>query len=360
MNRNQDLFGTGVTIHGDDFENIPLITESSIDDVEVLVPGHTYSPVLIEHAAGKIDVGPGALIESEKKFVIDLLTWLCPNKDFPRHPSTPIRKDGIEYYLRRNIESNAGSARFRIDAENWFYPDFVLWIVDPAKSSQTIVFIDPKGLRSLEGGWRNHKILSSLFSVAEAQVSLETGGKTIKDASGRKISSFKLAAAIVSTTAYNDLEKTAEYDLAEGRRPTVEEFNRAGIWFPSDQPNYIESMLASFETPSVIAGAMSFAAKVWNNLQYDPATELECYLAALIRTSHDDEKSRVLERFLRNTLAGGAKAADESRSELLKEAKKGGVFGLGAESAVSIRDNPNPCCSWWESVKYLPSSAPCA
>lgn len=355
MSGSLDLFGTGVAVHGDDFENIPLITESGINDVEVLVPGHTYAPVLIEHAAGKIDVGPGALIESEKKFVIDLLTYLCPSKDFPRHPSTPIRKDGIEYYLRRNIESNDGSARFRIDAENWFYPDFVLWIVDTARSSQTIVFIDPKGLRSLEGGWRNYKILSSLFSVAEAQVSLETGGKTIKDATGRKISSFKLAAAIVSTTAYSDLKKTAEYDLAEGRRPTVEEFNRAGIWFPSDQPHYIKSMLASFEAASQLSDAMRFAARTWNNLSCDPSTEMECYLAALICTNLDDEKSRVLERFLRNTLGGGAKAADDCRSELLKKAKEGGVFGLGAESAVSIRDNPNPCRSWWESVKNLPS-----
>ena len=344
-----DLFGTGVTIHGENFANIPLITNSNVDDVEVLVPGHIYSPVLVEHRPGKVSVGPGALIESEKQFVCDLLSYICPNGDCPKHPSTPIIKNGIEYYLRRNIDSNDGSARFRIDAENWFYPDFVLWIVDPVKATQTVAYIDPKGLRSLEGGWRNHKILSALYSVVEAQVSLETGKKTIKDSAGKRIS-LRLAAAIISTTKYDDLVKTAEYDLAEGRRPTVEEFNKAGIWFPDKQSDYIEKLLDAVNTDNDTVGSMRFAAKVWAGQSCESNNEMECYLAGLICNDDSDEKSAVLNVFLRASLGGGSKAAEACRSKLTETAKKG-KFGFGATTAASIRDNPTPCRSWWDIVR---------
>ncbi len=52
---------------------------------------------------------------------------------------------GRELYLLRNF-SRRGIGFFE---DGGFYPDFILWVVEGKK--QTVLFVDPKGLRNLEG-----------------------------------------------------------------------------------------------------------------------------------------------------------------------------------------------------------------
>ena len=73
---------------------------------------------------------------SRRDFVLDLRTFFDGNKDF--------FKDR-ELYLLRNI-SRRGIGFF--EAGN-FYPDFILWLLVGKK--QFVTFIDPKGIRNLEG-----------------------------------------------------------------------------------------------------------------------------------------------------------------------------------------------------------------
>jgi len=54
--------------------------------------------------------------------------------------------DGKELYLLRNMSRGRGIGFF--EAGN-FYPDFILWLL--AGKRQYVSFIDPKGLRNLEG-----------------------------------------------------------------------------------------------------------------------------------------------------------------------------------------------------------------
>ena len=92
---------------------------------------HLYVPILLQ--SEKIDkIFPVGLVESEKKFVLDLREYLKNNKD---------KFSDIEVYLLRNHPfSGVG---FQLQWSK-FYPDFIMWV--KKGEQQTIAFIDPKGL----------------------------------------------------------------------------------------------------------------------------------------------------------------------------------------------------------------------
>ena len=100
---------------------------------------HLYEP-LIYVGNDLIEVKPVVLEnEGERDFVLDLQTF-CKSekgKDFLK---------GKELYLLRNMSRGRGIGFF--EAGN-FYPDFILWLLDGDR--QYVSFIDPKGLRNLEG-----------------------------------------------------------------------------------------------------------------------------------------------------------------------------------------------------------------
>jgi hypothetical protein len=101
--------------------------------------GHLYQP-LIYAGNHLIEVKPVVLdSEGERDFVLDLQKFCeSPNgKDF---------LNGKELYLLRNLSRGRGIGFF--EAGN-FYPDFILWLL--ADGKQYVNFIDPKGLRNLEG-----------------------------------------------------------------------------------------------------------------------------------------------------------------------------------------------------------------
>lgn len=101
--------------------------------------GHLYQP-LIYVGNDLIEVKPVVLEnEGERDFVLDLQTFCesAEGREFLQ---------GKELYLLRNMSRGRGIGFF--EAGN-FYPDFILWLL--ANGKQHVSFIDPKGLRNLEG-----------------------------------------------------------------------------------------------------------------------------------------------------------------------------------------------------------------
>ena len=98
---------------------------------------HLYEPLL--HVANNlVEVKPVVLeSEGERDFVLDLQTFCQTKKELLA---------GKELYLLRNLSRGRGIGFF--EAGN-FYPDFILWVLSGDR--QYVSFIDPKGLRNLEG-----------------------------------------------------------------------------------------------------------------------------------------------------------------------------------------------------------------
>lgn len=105
---------------------------------------HLYQP-LVYLDSDVIQVTPVELNEGERNFVLDL-------RKFHEREKTGFFADK-ELYLLRNRSKGRGIGFF--EAGN-FYPDFILWLVFGGK--QCVSFVDPKGLRNLEGGIANPKI----------------------------------------------------------------------------------------------------------------------------------------------------------------------------------------------------------
>jgi hypothetical protein len=98
---------------------------------------HLYEP-LIYVGNDLIEVKPVVLEnEGERDFVLDLQAFCEAKKESLK---------GKELYLLRNMSRGRGIGFF--EAGN-FYPDFILWLLTGDR--QYVSFIDPKGLRNLEG-----------------------------------------------------------------------------------------------------------------------------------------------------------------------------------------------------------------
>ena len=97
---------------------------------------HLYQP-LIYLKSTVIDVRPVALNEGERDFVADLQRFYEHERDF---------FGDKELYLLRNLSRGRGIGFF--EAGN-FYPDFILWLLVGGR--QYVSFVDPKGLRNLDG-----------------------------------------------------------------------------------------------------------------------------------------------------------------------------------------------------------------
>lgn len=120
-----------------------LITTGALRDFEfhalksISFNRHLYEPLLYAKN-DLIEIKPVVLEnEGERDFVLDLKTFVGSNGD---------SLGGKEMYLLRNMSRGRGIGFF--EAGN-FYPDFILWLLNGTR--QYINFIDPKGLRNLEG-----------------------------------------------------------------------------------------------------------------------------------------------------------------------------------------------------------------
>jgi hypothetical protein len=97
---------------------------------------HLYQPLI--YLKGEfVEVRPVPLNEGERDFVLDLRRF---------HQSNLGLFAEKELYLLRNQSRGRGIGFF--EAGN-FHPDFIVWLLDGPK--QHVTFVDPKGLRNLEG-----------------------------------------------------------------------------------------------------------------------------------------------------------------------------------------------------------------
>lgn len=97
---------------------------------------HLYQP-LLHFTSDLVTVSPVSLNDGERDFVVDLRHFYSENRDF---------FIDRELYLFRNMSRGRGIGFF--EAGN-FYPDFIVWLLVAEK--QYISFVDPKGIRNLEG-----------------------------------------------------------------------------------------------------------------------------------------------------------------------------------------------------------------
>lgn len=170
---------------------------------------HLYQPLL--YVSNEfIQVRPIALNEGEHSFVSDLRDFCIKHKDY---------FEDKELYLLRNLSRGKGIGFF--EAGN-FYPDFILWLL--TKNQQHITFVDPKGLRNIDG-------------LYDPKISFH---KTIKELQARLDEpSMVLNSFILSQTSLPEISWWNE-------GMTLEEFGNHNVLFPVDQRNsYIQKMIFS-------------------------------------------------------------------------------------------------------------------
>jgi hypothetical protein len=184
-------------------------TTNEFDKSERLIGGqirvfefmqHLYKPLI--YVGNKVNKGntiikikPVALNEGERQFMDDLNDFYTNNDSF---------FDNKQLFLLRN-QSRKGIGFF----ENaGFYPDFLLWILVGDK--QYITFIDPKGLRQVNGF--NHPKLGFYKTVKEKIEAQLNDDSIILD-------SF-----IISNTPYEDIKHWKGQD-------GIEDFKQCHVYF---------------------------------------------------------------------------------------------------------------------------------
>ncbi len=175
-----------------DFDEIPTIHFDR----------HLYTPLVVYDKHKEfIKSEPARLNEGETRFVKKLREYLKKNKI----------KDK-EIFLLRNL-SKRGVKFFQTSG---FYPDFIMWVKENSK--QTMVFIDPKGIRNL-GNFNDDKI--QLYkSIKEIEKELKINKTHHK---------LRLESLILSVSKYNEIKKT----FGEGNIPK-QEFEKHHILFMED------------------------------------------------------------------------------------------------------------------------------
>ena len=170
---------------------------------------HLYQP-LIHFKSDFVTVSPVSLNEGEKDFVTDLRSFYESNENFFADQ---------ELYLLRNMSRGRGIGFF--EAGN-FYPDFVLWLLP--KDKQYVTFVDPKGIRNLEGPDDPKIRFHRTIKVLEAKL----------DDPGVILNSF-----IISNTPFQQVSWWTE-ELSK------DQFNAAHVLFQKeDRATYIKRMLTT-------------------------------------------------------------------------------------------------------------------
>jgi hypothetical protein len=172
---------------------------------------HLYQPLIyLESSKVKnyITLQPIGLNEGEKGFLEDLKKLYDTSADL---------FEDKEVFLLRNT-SKKGIGFF--EANGNFFPDFILWIIKGNK--QFVTFIDPKGLRQLNG-FDDPKIQlhKTIKSVIEANI---------------KDTDIALNSFIISNTPFNEL-------LYWRGQNSMADFNDQHVLFQKDQKNYIRVLL---------------------------------------------------------------------------------------------------------------------
>jgi hypothetical protein len=176
---------------------------------------HLYCPLLHidkNRYRDTVRIQPVPLNKGEKNFVEDLKEFYESNNRY---------FEDKELYLLRNL-SRKGIGFF--EANN-FYPDFILWVVRGSK--QWVNFIDPKGLRQVQG-MLDDKI--QLHKKIKTTIQPKLGDANIE------LNSF-----IISVTPFDQISHWKGQDKIQG-------FNQNNVYFQKEQStNYIKLILESLQ-----------------------------------------------------------------------------------------------------------------
>ena len=173
---------------------------------------HLYQP-LLHFTSDLVDVTPVSLNDGEKEFVTDLRGFYDANPSF---------FEGRELYLLRNMSRGRGIGFF--EAGN-FYPDFLLWLLTDDR--QYVTFVDPKGIRNLEGP--DDPKIRFYRTIKELEVRL--GDPNVI------LNSF-----IISNTPFQQVRWWTE-GLSK------DEFTKAHVLFQEDKETYIDSLIKKVIAP---------------------------------------------------------------------------------------------------------------
>jgi len=148
-----------------DFERVENWSDRNI--LNVFFEGHLFQPLLakVNKETNSILVSPQGLNDGEERFVNAL-------REYVRANSTKL--DGYKIFLLRNLPK-VGIGFYKT---SWFYPDFLLWIVNETAGQQRLAFIDPKGIVFADG-FDDEKIQLA-YDIKELE-------RIINSKSGRKI-----------------------------------------------------------------------------------------------------------------------------------------------------------------------------
>lgn len=187
-------------------ENVPISNDFTV--FQFL--NHLYKPLIYLDTRGYKDlvkISPVALNKGEFDFVENLKSYYTANPEF---------FNDRKLYLLRNA-SRKGIGFFEA---NGFYPDFIMWIVE--KERQYINFIDPKGLRQING-FDNPKL--SFFKTVKEKIEAHIH---LKDPH------VTLNAFILSPTPHADVMHWSDGEL-------ISNFNNRNVFFMKEQRNtYID------------------------------------------------------------------------------------------------------------------------
>jgi hypothetical protein len=227
-----------------DVAQLPLVSDDQ-GKLEVLAPGHLYQPLLLKSKTGDIDIQPGALDDNERRFVADLVKRLYPDGSAPRALGAPLKWGKRDIHLRRNLDKDPGSFRLRVDDSDWYYPDFILWIIDYQERIQTFGFVDPKGLYSqAPGGWGDHKVVSTTYMPHLIEQQLGVVGHKIDI--GGEAWQFRIRGVLLSTSSWDQLQQQAKFKVSDSHgidvAPSKDAMRRGRVIFQEDR-DYIDKVL---------------------------------------------------------------------------------------------------------------------
>jgi len=198
-------------------ENIDKYFEKDIEEIPALhLDEHIYTPLLVyDENKDFIISEPVKLNEGETKFIKKLRDFMKKNKKLNK-----------EVYLLRNL-SKRGINFFH---KAGFYPDFMMWVINKENNEQTLVFLDPKGIRNL-GSCKDEKVqLHRTIKETEKEINEKNPDSPIK-----------LESFILSVTDYDDIK-----DVFDDGKKTKAELEKCHILFLNDD-DLIEKLFNMIE-----------------------------------------------------------------------------------------------------------------
>lgn len=345
-----------------DVNNLPWIVDASLGAIEVRAPGSVYEPILLTPHQQNVEVRPGKLDEREEQFVRDLIKHLYPHGGQPWSAQTPLKWGDREIWFKRNVENRKDSFCLRVDDSDWFYPDFILWIIDRSTRTQTFGFVDPKGLQlGIGKGWGDYKVVSTLYMPHVVERQLGVDGLTV--AYEGEEWTFRIRGVLVSTTSYASLSEQAKFAAhnEHGKlvAPSLEDFRHGRIVFQERKQEYIGEMLNLLVQDSVLDQALKRTAALFDAQSYfTPMDELDHDLLIQRATLGDTcSESDFVQDLVRDTLKfpepslAAAVRGRRAAEKLGRYASKGKLLGLGAEKAATLHGHPTPCAELWKRMQ---------